>query len=54
MKYQKCKVRPEIVNISSDDPIFHPSSIKGNKCIENCNNISDPYAKICVPDKFKC
>ena len=43
-------VRPEIVNISSIDPIFYPFSIKVNKCSGDCNNINDPYAKICVPN----
>ena len=53
MKNQEWKVRPEIVNISSNDPIFYPFIIKVNKCSGNCNNISDPYAKICVPDIVK-
>ena len=53
MKNQECKVRPEIVNISSNDPIFYPFSIKVNKCSSNCNNINDPHAKICVPDIVK-
>ena len=30
MKNQECKVRPEIVNISSNDPIFYAFSIKIN------------------------
>ena len=47
MKNQSCKARPEIVNISSIDPIFYPFSIKTNKSSGNCNNINDPYAKIC-------
>ena len=53
MKDQECKVRPEIVNISINDSIFYPFSIKANKCSGNCNNINDPYAKICVPDVVK-
>ena len=53
MKNQECKVRPEIVDVSSNDPIFYPFSIKVNKCSGNCNNISDPYAKICTPDIVK-
>ena len=53
MKNQECKVRPEIVNINSNDPIFYPFSIKINKCSGNCNNINDPYAKICIPDIVK-
>ena len=53
MKNQECKVRPEIVNINSNDPIFYPFSIKINKCSGNCNGINDPYAKICMPDIVK-
>ena len=53
LKNQECKVRPEIVNINSNDPIFYPFSIKINKCSGNCNNISNPYAKIYVPDTVK-
>ena len=53
MKNQECKVRPEIVNINSNNPIFYPFSIKTNRCSGNCNNINDPYARICVPDTVK-
>ena len=49
-KTQECKLRHEIVNIGSNDPIFYPFSIKSSKCSGICNNISDPYAKNCVPD----
>ena len=44
LKNQECKVRPEIVNINSNDPIFYPFSTEVNKCNGNCNNINDPYA----------
>ena len=53
LKNQECKLRPEIVNIDSNDPIFYPFSIKINKCSGNCNNISNPYARICVPVTVK-
>ena len=53
MKNQESKVRPEIVNINSNDPIFYPFSIKINKCSGNCNNVSDPYATICMSDTVK-
>ena len=53
MKNEECKVRSEIISINSDNPIFHPLSIEVNKCKGNCNNINDPYAKICVPDIVK-
>ena len=53
MKNKKCRMRPEIVNVSSSNPIFYPFSIKINKCSGNCNNINDPYARICVSDTVK-
>ena len=53
MNNQKCKVRHKIVDINSNSPMFYPFSIKANKCSGNCNNINDPYAKICVPDTVK-
>ena len=53
MKNQECKIRPQVVNTNSNDPIFYPFSIKISKCSGNCNDINDPYAKICVPDIIK-
>ena len=53
MNNQKCKVRPQIVNVNGDDPVFFPFSIKTSKCSGSCNNINDPYAKMCVPDVVK-
>ena len=53
MKNQECKVRPEIINVNSNEPIFYPFSIKTSKCSGSCNNINDPYAKICIPDVMK-
>ena len=53
MSNQPCKARPEIVNVNSNNPIFYPFSIKTNKCSDNCNNINDLYAKICVLDIVK-
>ena len=53
MNSQACKVRPEIVNVNSNDPAFYTFSIKTSKCSGSCNNINDPYAKICVPDVVK-
>ena len=53
MKNQECKVRPEIINVNSNEPVFYPFSIKTSKCSGSCNNINDPYAKICVPDVIR-
>ena len=53
MNNQECKVRTEIFNTNIDEPIFYPFSIKISKCSGSCNNINDPYAKMCVPDIIK-
>ena len=53
MKNQEFKVKPGIFNINSNNSIFYLFSIKVNKCSGNCNNINDPYARICVPDIVK-
>ena len=53
MSNQECKTRTEIINVNRNNPIFYPLSIKISKCSGNCNNINDPYAKICVPDVVK-
>ena len=49
MSNQKCKTRPQIVNVNGDDPMFFPFSIKTSKCSGSCNNINNPLAKLCVP-----
>ena len=48
-----CKVRPKIINISSNNSIFYPFTRKTNKCSGNCNNINDPCARIYVPNIVK-
>ena len=53
MNNQECKVRPEIVNVNSDEAVFFPFSIRISKCSGSCNNINDPYAKWCVPNVVK-
>ena len=46
MKNQARKVRPEIINVNSNEPVFYPFSIKTSKFSASCNNINQPYAKI--------
>ena len=46
MNNQECKVRPQIVNVNGDDPVFFPFSIKTSKCSGSCNNINNPLAKL--------
>ena len=50
MKNQDCKIRPEIISINSNNPIFYPFSVHINRCNGSCNNKKDPYARICVSD----
>ena len=47
---QESEVRPEILNINSNEPTFYLYSIKVNKCSGSWNNINDPDAKLCVRD----
>ena len=53
MNNQKCKVRPEIVNVNSKEPLFYPFSIKTSKCSGSCNSINEPNAKLYVSDVVK-
>ena len=53
MNNQECNVRPDIINVNSDEQVLYPFSIKTSKCSGSCNNINDPYAKMCVPDVVK-
>ena len=43
------QLRPEILNVNSDDSVFFPFSTRTSKCSGSCNNISDLYEKLCVP-----
>ena len=43
----------EIANVNSKEPMFSPFSIRTSKYSGSCNNINDPYAKLCVPDVVK-
>ena len=37
MKNQECKVRPEIINVNSNEPVFYPFNIKTSKCSGRTN-----------------
>ena len=53
MSNQESKIKPEVININSNEPLFYPYSILVDKCSGSCNNINDLYAKSCVPDVVK-
>ena len=50
---QECKIRSEIINVNTNEPVFYPYSITMNKCKGSCDTINDSYAKLCVPDTIK-
>ena len=53
MNKQECKIRTKIIDIIKNKLSFYPYSIEVNKCSSSCNNINDPYAKVCVPNVVK-
>ena len=53
MKNKGCKTRTKIIDVNNNEPPFYPYSNEVNKCVASCSNISDPYAKLCVPDVVK-
>ena len=48
MNNEECKIRPEIININSNEPLWYLYSVTIDKWSGSCNNITDPYAKLCV------
>ena len=53
MDNQECKVRPEMKNINSNEPLFYLYNVKISKCSGSCNNINDLYTKLYAPDISK-
>ena len=51
MNNQEWKIRTELMNLNTDEPMFYPYSIKINICC--CNTINDPYAKYVFLTKLK-
>ena len=50
LKNRECKAREVVVN---NEYMTFPYNIKVNKCIGSCNNITNPYSKVCIPDIIK-
>ena len=53
MNNQEYRSRPKMIDTNANEPVFYPYSIKVNKCSGSCNNINNPYAKLCIPDIAK-
>ena len=47
---QEFKTTPEMISINSNEPSFYPYSVLVNNWSDSCNNINDPYAKLCASD----
>ena len=41
------------MNINSNEPLFYPYRILINKYNGNCDDINNPYAKLCIPNVIK-
>ena len=53
MNNQECKIKAKIIDINNNEPSFYLYGIKVNKPSGNCNNINDPYTKLCAADIVK-
>ena len=53
MNNQESKVRPQIVNVNGNDPVFFHYSVKISKYSSSCSNINSPLRKLCLPDVIK-
>ena len=53
MKIQKCKIRSEIINGNTNEPMFYHYSITINKSKGSCNTFNNIYAKLFVPNIIK-
>ena len=40
MNNQECKTRPQVVNVTGNEPVFFPFSIKASKYSGSCDNIN--------------
>ena len=50
VKNRECKAREVVVKSEHMTFLY---DIKVSRCSGNCNNITNPYAKVCVPDIIK-
>ena len=50
LKNQECKVRNVIID---NDYMTFPYKIGLNRCVGSCNDVNNPYFKVCSPDIVK-
>ena len=54
LNHRLCQVRPKLVDINSNEPIYYPFTVTVNKCGGCCNTFDDTYAQICLPNNIGC
>ena len=50
LKNQECAASKVVVD---NDYMTYPYKIKVDKCVGSCNDVDNPYCKICLPDVVK-
>ena len=52
---QKCMPRPKILDVNEGvgEALFYPYNVLVNKCSGNCDTISNPMLKLCIPGIVK-
>ena len=50
LKNQECEVKKVIID---NDYMTFPYKIKVDKCVGSCNDVDNPYFKVCLPDSIK-
>ena len=53
MNNQEPKITSAIINVNRNEPLLYSYNVKISKCRGSCNNINDPYSKLCVRDIVK-
>ena len=53
MNNQVNKIKTKIIKINNNEHLFYPYNTEVNKCSSSCNDINEPYSKICVPEFVK-
>ena len=53
MNNQECKIRTEIINLNTNEPMFYPYSFKINMCKGSCNTINIHMLKYVFLTKLK-
>ena len=54
MNNEVYKIKPEIININTNEPVFYPYSIKINKCKGSCNTNKRRHIKWYKTCKCRC